>query len=385
MIQLSPPPGDESRPELVEIIRAEIEKLGQIAFARFMEFALGTPGLGYYASGESTAGTSGDFLTAPETHPIFGAVVARQIHELWKLLGEPSGFTVREYGAGRGTLAVDILRALSQTSSDALRGWVYELSDLGAFAVRDALEMIAARGYGAFAREAGNVPFGGVALANELLDALPFHRLVQQGGELLEIYTTIRDGWFVDELGRVSDEAAAALPDSLALVEGQRIEVSPAIPRWLVRLFDAMDAGFVLLLDYGFPRPEIHDPGRFPRGTLKTYRRHKVGEDPYLDIGRRDVTAHVDFTAVSDAAAEAGFDVVGLTTQAEFVAGLGIDELLLEIQGIATSADEYVAARSAVMQLLDPRGLGRFRVLILSKDVPAGVQPRGLSYRLPVR
>jgi SAM-dependent MidA family methyltransferase len=383
MSRLSAPYGDDSNPELVELIRAEIEQHGPITFARFMQLAITTPELGYYASGAARAGTSGDFLTAPETHPIFGAVVARQIAECRRLMGEPESFTVREFGAGQGTLAADILKSLSDETPKASRGLVYELADLSEPSVAAALAMLASQGFGAIARPAGDEPFRGVALANELLDALPFHRLVRHGGETLEIYTAFQDGRFADQLGPVSEAAAGELAVGLSLVDGQRIQVSPAVRAWVELLAHEIESGFALLIDYGYPQPSIHDPRRFPQGTLKTYRGHQVGGDPYADIGRRDITAHVDFSALSEAATRAGFDIVGLTTQAEFVAGLGIDGLLLEIQRRASLPEEYVAARSAVMELLDPRGLGRFRVLILSKNVPPGARLSGLAFRMP--
>jgi SAM-dependent MidA family methyltransferase len=298
-------------------------------------------------------------------------------------MGEPESFTVREFGAGQGTLAADILKSLSDETPKASRGLVYELADLSEPSVAAALAMLASQGFGAIARPAGDEPFRGVALANELLDALPFHRLVRHGGETLEIYTAFQDGRFADQLGPLSTAAAKALLDGLVLSEGQRIEVSPAVRAWVESLASELESGFALLIDYGYPRPTLYDSERFPEGTLKTYRSHQVGDDPYADIGRRDITAHVDFSALSEAATRAGFDVVGLTTQAEFVAGLGIDGLLLEIQRRASLPEEYVAARSAVMELLDPRGLGRFRVLILSKNVPPGARLSGLAFRMP--
>lgn len=367
MSSLTPPPGDESVSELARLVADEIEARGPITFARFMELVVAHPQFGYYATSRERPGYAGDFLTAPETHPIFGSVLARQVLEMWAALGSPQAFTIREYGAGRGTLARQILAAISASGQPGLEQVRYQLVDL-------------AQGDDEPSEEFGR--FEGVVIANEFLDALPFHRLVFQAGELREIYTALRDGWFVDQVGPLSDDLSGIDLDSLSLREGQRIEISPKQGAWLRELASELARGFVILIDYGYPRAELHDPERFPAGTLKTYRAHEVGEDPYVHLGRQDITAHVDFTAVAEEAEAAGFTVLGLTTQAEFVAGLGIERDLGEVLSMAGSPDEYLAARSAVMALLDPGGLGRFRVMILGRGAVPNVALSGLGFRL---
>lgn len=371
----------ESRPELVELIRAENERDGRITFARFMELAVGHPEFGYYASGEVRAAFSGDFLTAPETHAIFGQTLARQIDECWRRMGSPDSFTVREDGAGRGTLALDILSELHDRFPDLYRVTTYELADLNTSRVEEGLARLTENGFGAHVRAATGEPFDGVLLANELLDAFPVHRLIQQGGELREIYVVFKDGWFDDEIGPLSDPELATLLRGIALREGQRAEVSPQAIAWSRGIGKQLSSGYAILIDYGYPASELYSDIHF-EGTLKGYSRHDVTEDPYFRVGNQDLTAHVNFTAVSAAAQSGGCVELGLTNQAYFLAGLGIEQVLLQIQQSTTDAEEYVVAREAVLHLIDPGGLGRFRVLLLGKNVDTRQPLRGFSFRL---
>ena len=135
--------------------------------------------------------------------------------------------------------------------------------------------------------------------------------------------------------------------------------------------------------DSGYPAPERYDPVRFPQGTVRTYFRHRVGDDPLQSPGEQDITAHVDFTMLGLAAQERGFTVLGLTTQAEFLAQAGLGEVLVQLQAEpGMTAERYLAARAAALHLLDPAGMGRFRVLLLGKGVPEGVLPSGFRPRL---
>jgi SAM-dependent MidA family methyltransferase len=327
------------------------------------------------------ASFEGDFLTAPETDPIFGHTLARQVAECWERLGRPDPFTVREIGAGRGTLALRVLEGLERRHAEAFAATRYELADLNAVRVSEALEQLAAAGFGSQVVPARTEPLTGLLLANELLDAFPVHRLTWTGTELRELYVTWRDGWFADEPGPLSDLGLAEPLDDLSLAPGQRLEVSPAAQGWVATLGAQIERGYALLIDYGYPAAELYSARR-AGGTLMGYRAHLTSPDPYRHVGRQDLTAHVDFTAVSRAAQRGGLTELGLTTQAHFFAGLGIEELLLDVQRTATDPYSYVNAREAVMHLLDPRGLGRFRVLGLGKGVPRDPTLRGFSFSL---
>ncbi|HUG16427.1 MAG TPA: SAM-dependent methyltransferase [Thermomicrobiales bacterium] len=372
----------ESQPELVELLQSEIGARGRVTFAWFMEQALSHPEHGYYTSGAARAGFAGDFLTASETHPIFGHALARQIAECWDLLGGPKPFVVREAGAGAGTLAIDILTGVRDERPDALAAMSYEVSDASERRVVEALARVADAGFGARVVRAGGEPFTGVLLANELLDAFPVHRLIVRRGALHELYVVWRDGWFADEIGALSSVRLVEGLHGLELAEGQRLEVSLMARDWAQGAARQLERGYAILIDYGYPARELYAAGSRFDGTLRTYSAHQAGIDPYRRVGAQDLTAHVDFTAISAAASDAGCVELGLTSQAFFFAGLGIEQLLMRLQTTASSADEYLTAREAVMRLLEPRGLGRFHVLALGRNVePARL--RGFSFTLP--
>jgi SAM-dependent MidA family methyltransferase len=371
----------ESRAELVTLLRAEIAEQGRITFARFMEQVLAHPEYGYYMPAEPRAGFAGDFLTGPETHPIFGYALARQIAECWDRLEQVERFIVREAGAGAGTLALDIIEGLAAERPDTLGALRYELSDANPARVDEALARLSDAGFSERVARATDSPITGVLLANELLDAFPVHRLVVEDGVLRELYVVWRDSWFADDTGPLSDPRLAEPLAGLPLTEGQRLEVSPVAQDWARGIGAQLERGYAVLIDYGYPARELYAADDRLHGTLRTYSEHTVGDEPYRRIGRQDLTAHVDFTAISRAAVEGGCVELGLTSQAYFFAGLGIDELLMKLQTTAVSSNDYLNARETIMHLLEPRGLGRFRVLVLGKDV-AAAPLRGLSFSL---
>jgi SAM-dependent MidA family methyltransferase len=214
------------------------------------------------------------------------------------------------------------------------------------------------------------------------LDAFPVHRLTVADGEVREVYVTWRDGWFADLIADLSDTALLDPLRGLDLLEGQRFEVSPDAHQWAREIGSRIARGYGVLIDYGYPANDLYDPRQRFDGTLRTYSEHLVSDDPYRRVGRQDLTAHVDFTAVARAAEAGGCDVLGLTSQAYFFAGLGIEELLMSMQRTGAGGFDYLNARETIMHLMDPRGLGRFRVLMLGKDVPSGPPLRGLSFSL---
>ncbi|HET7035157.1 MAG TPA: SAM-dependent methyltransferase [Thermomicrobiaceae bacterium] len=362
----------ESNAELVAAIRAEIARQGPITFARFMELALYHPEHGYYRAAAARPGRGGDFLTAPEAHPIFGHALARQLDEMWRVLGQPTPFTLREYGAGAGTLALALLAGLRADDSPLLPQLRYQPVEINARRRAELAEKLAESGFDEQLAEPDQTPFTGCVLANEFIDAFPVHRLLRHDGVLREVYVAWRDGWFAEELGPPSTPAIAAqlVEEGIELAEGQRAEVNLGAGDWVRAVAGVLERGYALVIDYGYPAAELYGPSRRD-GTLKAYTQHQVHEDPYRAIGEQDLTAHVDFTALERAARAAGLATLGLTTQSDFLAGAGIGELLVALQtepGMTFEA--YVAARAAVMRMIDPGAMGRFRVLLLGKDVP---------------
>lgn len=373
---------------LVARIHAEIAREGPMTFARFMDLVLYDPDGGYYRAEASRPGRDGDFLTAPEAHPIFGAALARAVADVWDRLGRPDPFVLREFGAGTGTLALAILDGLARERPELATVLRYQPIEVEP----RRLDTLAARLRAAGHRDAvvaaptpTDEPIDGMIVGNEVLDALPTHRVVMREGVLREVRVGSRDGAFVDV---ETDPSAADLAvrlgaERVTLVDGQRAEISLAVDRWVADAADGLARGVLLLIDYGYPAAELYDPVRRRDGTLRAYLRQRVHDDPYRHVGRQDLTAHVDMTAVERAAESAGLSHLGTTTQAEFLVGLGTETLLQAIQADpATTLEDYLAVRSALMRLLDPGAMGRFRVMAFGRDWPAGRPLAGFGYRL---
>jgi SAM-dependent MidA family methyltransferase len=373
---------------LVARIHAAIARDGPMTFARFMDLALYDPEGGYYRAADARPGRDGDFLTAPEAHPIFGAAVARAVIDAWERLGRPDPFVLREYGAGTGVLGGAILDGVGRERPDfaaVLRYQPIEVEErrLDAIAGR-----LAAAGHAdALLRPPGrdDPPIEGMVLGNEVLDALPTHRVVVRDGILREVMVGARDAVFVDLEADPStpDLAERLAGEGVSLAEGQHAEICLALDGWIADVAIGLGRGVLLLIDYGHPAIELYDPLRRRDGTLRAYLRHRVHDDPYLHVGRQDLTAHVDVTAAERAAAAAGLTHLGTTTQAEFLVGLGTEGLLQAIQADpATTLEEYLAVRSALMRLLDPSAMGRFRVMGFGRGWPDEAPLAGFGFRL---
>ena len=354
-----------SEAELVGRIRDEI--LGaperRITFARFMERALTEPGLGYYATSDSRPTREGDFLTAPELHPFFGRCIGRLLDDLWQRLGEPGTFTVQEFGAGRGALARTVAEGLAADASGLAHALDWQPVDLD--------------------RRASGESFSGAVVANEFVDALPVHRVVMRGGSLRERYVAWAGGWFAETEGPPSTPALELVFDDAHVVlgDGQAADISLSAPRWLSAAAHDLERGLMLVIDYGYAAGELYAP-RHGAGTLLGYRRHAVSGDPFASVGRQDLTTHVNFSALMDAGRHAGLDVLGWTSQAEFLAGLGLGDLLAGLgTDPATGPQAYLLARASVLRLLDPRHLGAYRVLAMGRGVPDEPPLRGFAPR----
>jgi SAM-dependent MidA family methyltransferase len=373
--------GDE--PELVDRLRTEIHAAGPITFARFMDRALYEPGLGYYRSAAPRPGREGDFLTAPETHPIFGRAIGRQLDEIWQVLDRPDPFVVREHGAGTGTLAAAIFNGLTADRSglsEALRYEPVEIEERRLIALGERLSPTGK----SIVRPPTMEPIVGCVLANEVLDALPVHRVVYRAGRLRELLVDVVDGAFVELEG---DPTTPALAERLSsegveLAEGQRAEICLALDGWIDRAAAGLGRGVLFLIDYGHPAAELYGRRRMA-GSLRAYVRHRVHDDIFANVGRQDLTAHVDLTAVERAAKRAGLDALGITSQAEFLVGLGAGELLAEVQADpATTLESYVELRSALGRLLDPAATGAFRVMAFGRGLAPSNHLRGFGFRL---
>jgi SAM-dependent MidA family methyltransferase len=359
---------------------------GWLSFADYMDLALYAPGLGYYSAGASKFGASGDFVTAPEISPVFSQCLAGQCAEILENIG---GGSILELGAGTGTMLTDVLLEMERLNKLPVEYLVLEPSaDLRA---RQA-ETLQARApqFAGRVRWLDGAPDGGlrgVILANEVVDALPVNRFVIESGEICELGVVIEGtqfGWSAREassgmlaaLSYVAPLAGGGVPD------GYTSEVCLRLPAWVELLGSWLDEGAALLLDYGFPRREYYLPER-SSGTLRCYYRHRAHEDPFLWPGLQDVTAWVDFSLLAEAAEQAGLEVAGYTTQANFLLAAGIDE---RVAAAAADPRAQIAMAAGLRQLLLPGEMGEaVKVMALTSggaDAPSGMFGRDLRSRL---
>ena len=379
--------------QLIDALRAEITAQGgRIPFARFMELALYHPDWGYYHAAQRRPGRPGDFLTAPEAHPFFGITLARQVAECWERLERPDPFVVREYGPGVGGLAWDIIGGLQQEHPACLAALTYELVERNPQRVAEALAAFRGEGLGevvcAVDPEEIDIrpPITGVILANEVADAFPVHRLIWQDGDLREGWVTWDGTGFAEQIAELSSQARQANPagmlrtNGISLLEGDRIEISPAAAAWFAAAASRLERGYVIVIDYGYPAAQLYQAHRL-EGTVRAYRAHTVTDDAFANAGEQDLTAHVDFTALREAGERAGLTFAGQTNQAAFLTGLDMGSLMVALgQDPETTMEEYLAAQAAVLRLIDPGSLGRFGVLLMARDAPVDPPLRGLSF-----
>lgn len=374
---------------LVGWIQEEIERDGPITFARFMDLALYEPGHGYYRRPAPGPGRDGDFLTAPEAHPIFGAAIGRLLEQAWDALGRPSPFSVTEPGAGTGALAAGLLGGLRDRRSPLFEAIRYRPVEVERWRLSELRERLAGDGFAGFLserrHEASEI---GAVVANEVLDALPVHRVVGRDGGLRELRVGVDGaGAFAWIEGEPSTPALAErlAGEGVTLEDGRVTEVCLALDGWLLDATRHLARGLVVLVDYAAEPGDLHGTAH-PDGTLRTFARHAVGADPFRHVGRQDLTATVDLAAVRAAAARAGLQPLGETTQAELLARAGTSELTdVYLRRPGASIQDALRLRSALVRLLDPSGMGGFRVMAFGRGLPEGTRLAALERLRPSR
>lgn len=281
---------------LISVLQEEIARNRVISFARFMEIALYYPGFGYYRrKADDIFGSGGDFYTAGQLQPVWGELLASFVRRLYRASGDPSDFAALDLGAGR------------QDLGDALRPWNYRPFDWDTEPLPE--------------------KFSGVVIANEFFDALPVHLLGRRKSRWCELMVESMDGKFVfKEQGEISaplsEYAERYGPDA---EEGQLMEVCLAAAEWMDRIGALLGSGDVLIMDYGYDARELC---RYPEGTLVGFKRHAVADDFLSEPGRRDITAHVNFSYLRDLAIRAGLEIVGESSLAQWAMNIwGEDEL----------------------------------------------------------
>ncbi len=368
-----------------EALQAHIREVmmadgGRISFTRFMELALYAPGLGYYSAGSRKFGEGGDFVTAPELSSLFSRALAQQCREVLARIGGD----ILEFGAGRGVMAADILTELERLNSLPGHYFILEISADLKERQRETIEaklpQLAER---VVWLDALPESFEGVVLGNEVLDAMPVHRFRIRGGEPHELFVMWDGERFV--LDEEATDAALyprlkALQDEFHLVEGYESEVNLMAEEWVAGLGNWLKRGVALLIDYGFPRAEYYHAQR-SGGTLMCHYRHRAHDDALTLIGLQDITAHVDFTAVAEAAVAAGLSVRGFANQANFLIGCGLTEILAaEDDKGAGGARRQLRRAAEVKTLTLPAEMGElFKVIALTRGWEGGL--RGFALR----
>lgn len=373
--------------QLIELLREEIADAGgAIPFQRYMELALYAPGLGYYSAGSHKFGAGGDFITAPEASPLFARTLARG---LLPLLQEMEHAVVLEAGAGSGALAAGLLREWTELGQRLPAFRILEISpDLQQRQAATLAEQLPDLQTDVAWLTALPENFRGIVLANELLDALPVHRVLWTGEKLLEAQVTWQDGEFAWQAGepgnpRLAERFAQLLETVGPLPAGYVTEINLAAEDWLQSMAAHLQQGAMVLIDYGFARHEFYHPQR-DSGTLMCHYRHRAHGDPLRLTGLQDITAHLDFTALADAALAAGLRVHGYTTQAHFLLGSGLTEMGSTAPLTDPAAQLDIA--NQIRRLTLPQEMGElFKVLVVGRDVAAnlpGLQLRDLRGQL---
>jgi len=377
-------------------IRDLIRRDGRITFARFMEACLYSPRGGFYSTRSDRV--SAHFGTSSTSHPVFGALIARQLEQMWQLLGEPPVFHVVEVGSGDGSLARSIAdasrrmdpgfaRSLYYVGADYEPSWVkppgspFDWPDkTGAgtsqcgLGTAPTMQRVRGAGLGAFRSIVGCI------LCNELIDNFPVHRFVIEDGKVREMFVTTAGEGFVEVLDEPSspriEPRLAGL--GLSLPEGYRGEVNLAMEDWIGQVCGALDRGFVLTIDYGELARGLYSPEN-AQGTLVCFNRHAIGSDPYQDIGQQDITCQVDFTSLMELGERDGLETVGYTLQRRFLENLGFNEFLGDLETPGLSAARAELNRMAMITLVDPDEYGDFKVLAQAKGVGPSVQLLGFQ------
>ncbi len=362
---------------LNHVVKREIRAAGGIPFQRYMELALYHPEYGYYAAEQSRIGKQGDFFTSSSVHSSFGRLIARQLEQMWRLLGG-GAFTLVEQGSGDGHLCLDILSALEEEFPDFYPLIDYRLVEVSNAARQRQAELLERH------RTSGRVSWAefeeleklhGCWLSNELIDAFPVHLVEMSGGELHEVFVVTRGSVLTEELRplstpRLADyfSAAGILP-----VEGQRCEVNLAACQWMRHVAAKLERGFVLTIDYGYPDRELYAPWR-QNGTLLCFHQHQTSDNPYRLIGEQDITSHVDFSMLQRIGLQGGLETRYFGLQYQFLLGLGFLELLLQLQAREQDDKKAQALRMTLKNLVLPEaGMGEsFKVLVQAKNVPTG-------------
>ncbi len=359
-----------------DVFLQELHARQSMPFVEFMHLALYHPICGYYSSELPKIGLEGDFITAPHLTPLFGYTVATQCQDVLSTLSDPIIF---EFGAGLGRLCVDVLKHLERLESLPK---TYQILEVSGFLKQKQQELIQQE----IPHLASKIEwlsswpqksFSGVILANEVLDAMPVHRFLQTDEDLFELHVGLDATQQLTLIPQKCDNPKLLeyIKNALPPFEGvYQSEANLFLDDWLKQCSQMLETGLFLIFDYGFPRLEYYHPDR-NQGTIMCHERHKSHVNALLNPGRQDITAHVDFTHVAEAAYDAGFKIAGYTSQAAFLLANGLLDLVTEQQNqfIALHQEpKRLRLQQAIRQLLQPEEMGElFKVMGLTRNFDA--------------
>ncbi len=375
--QTLPKPNDASLQHSQTVRTAIQNKIktagGWISFADYMQLALYAPGLGYYSSGSNKFGGAGDFVTAPEISSLFGRTLARQAMQILQQIEQPD---ILEFGAGSGKLALDLLLELEKLESLPKKYFILEVSaDLRrrqqTLFNDNAPHLMSVLSW----LDQLPIKFNGLMIANEVIDAMPVHLVTWRDGQLFERGVSYRNETLIWEeqplLSGILFDAATKLTDHVNTSNDKNhryiSEISLAIPSFMHSLANVMQQGLILIIDYGFGAKEYYHPQR-NQGTLMCHYRHHTHDDPFYLPGLQDITSHVDFSSVTETAANAQFELLGYTTQAHFLINCGITEILSQTP--AKCIEEYLPLSNQLQTLVSPAEMGElFKAIAFGKNI----------------
>lgn len=344
-----------------------------------MDIALYYPELGYYTSPNLEIGRKGDFYTSPHLHKIFGAMIGKQLEEMWKILERPSVFHAVEIGAGAGYLCKDIIDYLKNREIfQSLNYIIVEINPamrnrqknfLSDFS--DNVKWISSL------RDLNNIR--GCIFSNELLDAFPVHIIEMVKGGVKEIYVAFDGKNIIEQKLDISSPNLLKYLEefNIDIVSGYRTEINLKIKDWLKEISEILTEGFILTIDYGYTAEEYYDEER-TKGTLLCYYKHQVNENPYENIGEQDITAHVNFSSLRKWGEEIGFKTIGYCPQGTFLISLGIDEAITELY---SNSPDYESEILKIKGLILPHGMGESHKVMIQYKGERLPALRGFSMR----
>ena len=352
---------------LEELILQRIKTNGPITFSSFMTSALYDKNFGYYSkkTNKHPLGIYGDYYTSPLVHPAFASLIAINIHQFWKIIGEPNEFTIVEIGAGNAYLYNEIISFYKKNIPNFFDRLKYYPVDIFSDKSKNIYEI-------------DNIPkdIVGCVISNELIDAFPVNRFIFKDRKIQEIYVDYdyKNNTFIEKINDVSEPEidGRVSPFTKNFQDGYIGEVNLGIGYWADVISSILSLGFVITIDYGYERDKLYST-KNRNGSLRCYFQHNLSDSPYSNIGYQDITAHVDFTTVNHSLIVNGFDKLFYMSQKNYLRYLGIDFFIDELDKAykkkEISNEFYHKQKYAINLLIDENQLGNFQVSIHSKNI----------------